>query len=381
MSAIVSPPFSIASLVGQNVVCNSLIASTGNVIVRPLTNGGLDIQNSTGTVSYGFFKNNGVILLANSFIGFSSSSGDANVGADARLLRDAADTLAQRNGVNAQTFRVYNTYTDASNYERAGITWNSSTLEIATAAAGTGTVRDIRIIRGGTTLLRLTSSVVETGANLTFASDNAYDIGASGATRPRTVYVGTSLNLGGVSNIQAVSGTVYITGAAETPSGGSSYIKATNANPLAIGTNNTDRWQFSTAGHFLAAADNAYDIGANGANRPRRGYFGSDVRAPIFYVGASQTSIEAPSDGVLKVTNAAGTDFSRLQFGGTTSAFPALKRVGADLDVRLADDTGFAVLQAKLTTDTNYTAGVIVPTGYLTLYDATGTAYRVPCVV
>lgn len=44
-------------------------------------------------------------------------------------------------------------------------------------------------------------------------------------------------------------------------------------------------------------------------------------------------------------------------------------------------NSSFSFFQAKLQTDTNYTAGAIVPTGYLTLYDAAGTAYRVPCVV
>jgi len=34
-------------------------------------------------------------------------------------------------------------------------------------------------------------------------------------------------------------------------------------------------------------------------------------------------------------------------FGGTTSSFPALKRNGTGLDVRLADDSGFATLSAK----------------------------------
>lgn len=42
---------------------------------------------------------------------------------------------------------------------------------------------------------------------------------------------------------------------------------------------------------------------------------------------------------------------------------------------------GFAFIQGKLKTDNAYTAGVLVPTGYITLYDSTGTAYRVPCLV
>jgi hypothetical protein len=37
---------------------------------------------------------------------------------DAIILRGAADTIDQRRSTNAQTFRIYNTFTDAANYER-----------------------------------------------------------------------------------------------------------------------------------------------------------------------------------------------------------------------------------------------------------------------
>jgi hypothetical protein len=67
-----------------------------------------------------------------------------------------------------------------------------------------------------------------------------------------------------------------------------------------------------------------------------------------------------------------------LQFGGATTSFPALKRSSAVLQARLANDSGFAQLQGKLTTDTAYAAGAPTPTGYLTLYDSSGTAYQVP---
>ena len=45
--------------------------------------------------------------------------------------------------------------------------------------------------------------------------------------------------------------------------------------------------------------------------------------------------------------NNALNDFSRLQFGGTTSAFPAIKRSGAAINIRLADDSAFANLAAN----------------------------------
>jgi len=73
--------------------------------------------------------------------------GAATGSVDTYLLRDgAANTLAQRNGTNAQTKRIYNTYTDASNYERGFMRWNSNVLEIGTEAAGTGTQRTLAII-------------------------------------------------------------------------------------------------------------------------------------------------------------------------------------------------------------------------------------------
>ena len=56
----------------------------------------------------------------------------------------------------------------------------------------------------------------------------------------------------------------------------------------------------------------------------------------------------APSDGVFRMSNNAGNDFSRLQFGGTTSSFPALQRSGVQLKVRLADNSDDAELWGKL---------------------------------
>lgn len=62
-----------------------------------------------------------------------------NTSPDLYLMRDAANTLAQRNGVNAQTFRGYGTFTDASNYERWGLSaTGGSGITLAAETAGTG---------------------------------------------------------------------------------------------------------------------------------------------------------------------------------------------------------------------------------------------------
>jgi hypothetical protein len=52
------------------------------------------------------------------------------------------------------------------------------------------------------------------------------------------------------------------------------------------------------------------------------------------------------ASGVLRLTNQLGTDFSRLQLGGTTNLFPAIKRNGAAIDFRLADDSAMCNISA-----------------------------------
>lgn len=71
------------------------------------------------------------------------------------------------------------------------------------------------------------------------------------------------------------------------------------------------------------------------------------------------------------------------------SAFKAQLDAGAAVRMSIAfasgayvfasDDSAFALIQGKHQTDTNYTAGAPTATGYLTLYDAAGTAYKVLC--
>jgi hypothetical protein len=186
---------------------------------------------------------------------------------DLLLLRDAANTLALRNSTNAQAFRVYNTFTDASNYERGFVQWSANEFQVGAEAAGTGTARATGIYQGATQIAQFSTNQIYINRSLIFQPDNTYDIGAAGANRPRVVY----------------------------------------------------------AGVFAATSNLRF---------------------------TASTKMAAPSDGVLNLTDSAGTNFNRLQFGGTTSSFPALKRSSTTLIVRLADDTANAALEsASLKTD------------------------------
>jgi hypothetical protein len=134
----------------------------------------------------------------------------------------------------------------------------------------------------------------------------------------------------------------------------------------------------------LLFTDGLYDIGKNGATRPRN-IFASGIIASAgantassyqanssgFFAFASRGGITAPADGVLTLGNNAGTDFSRLQFGGTTSSFPALKRLNAQVAAVLADDSDYANFFAL-----NHIAGTnkAIAAGGTTTYGFTATS-------
>jgi hypothetical protein len=137
----------------------------------------------------------GLLQLANTaMLAWGSGLASGTTGSiDTILVRDAANTLAQRNGVNAQAFNIYNTYTDASNYERGFVRWVSNALEIGADAAGTGNgSRNIVFRTGGSTPWR----ILGTGGALEPIASNQRDVGTTGS-RVRTIYVGSSIENSG----------------------------------------------------------------------------------------------------------------------------------------------------------------------------------------
>jgi hypothetical protein len=86
------------------------------------------------------FMTDGVFrFTSGAAFGWSSTTNPSANAADVTLFRDAASVLALRTGTTAQTFRVYRTFTDASNHERLSLNWSNSTAIVATEGAGTGT--------------------------------------------------------------------------------------------------------------------------------------------------------------------------------------------------------------------------------------------------
>jgi hypothetical protein len=183
-------------------LAGSIIASVDS------TNRRFNAGGSAGGASLTVSVTTGATTLYNAaYFGWMDGSSSDSGTTDVRLYRDDANKLALRNGTNAQEFRVYNTFTDASNYERGFVRFSSNRFDIGTEKAGTGAARELRLF--GSQAIRITPAagfavylgdssqvIVNTGGNLIFASDNNNDVGLVSSFRPRSIYAGTSITPG-----------------------------------------------------------------------------------------------------------------------------------------------------------------------------------------
>ncbi len=136
--------------------------------------------------------------------------------ADVNLYRDAANQLAQRNGVTAQLFKVYNTFTNSTNYERVGIQFSSNIARLAVENAGTGVARVLKLQAASidfATDSATTRWSINSSGHIVAGLDNTYDVGATGATRPRNYFGGgnvsarTLISTGAVPTLALAGGT------------------------------------------------------------------------------------------------------------------------------------------------------------------------------
>lgn len=162
--------------------------------------------------------------------GMSLSWGDATTitstsSFDVNLVRDAAGVLALRNSTTAQEMRVYNTHTSSTNYETIRFLWSGNVGYVVTDKGSVGgTIRDLSIgpNAAGASLNLIANTVrwtVTTDGHFLTALNNTYDIGADGATSPRSIYVGTHIKIAGDSggaSIRVPNATAMRTGSAGT---------------------------------------------------------------------------------------------------------------------------------------------------------------------
>lgn len=138
------------------------------------------------------------------------------------------DTLALRRGVNAQTYRVYGTYTDTSNYGRASLACSATDVTLAAESAGTGPANmNLILTPKGTGTVQVPT--VAAGTSSVAAASTAYAVAAAPNSSYRVI-----LDSSGSLTAASVAGTygfgqgipVQITGTGTAAPANTIYIAA-----------------------------------------------------------------------------------------------------------------------------------------------------------
>ena len=356
-------PFNITAAAINGALANSGLSLPAGAAGAPSLNFGAPLtgfySSSAARIDVAINGQNRMRLTSDLSLGSSGavlwSSGTSVGAADVSLSREAAGVLALNGGVSPQAFRLYNTYTDSSNYERGCLRWNANVLELGPEAAGTGSTRAVRIGSGATAI------GLEDAANPGGASVGAYRNGTSGTTQfavGGTGLTSTSLlHTRLMPSINQASGsyTILDINPTETAVGAGPHYLVRGRLGAGADVFNVQRDGTILAGALVRLAGTTSSFSAikrNGVNVEAR--LADDSGYTDFFANSLVTTsntiffsagghLNMPSDGVLKLGNTASTSFDRLQFGGTTSGFPAIKKhaSGGIFQFRKADDSAF----------------------------------------
>lgn len=162
------------------------------------------------------------------------------------ITYDAANATGLRNGTNAQTFLVYNTFTGGTpDYERLAFSWSSNIALIGTQANGTGVARVLTIRYGNTATSCITipttisgtlelAATASTGANsnghvrIGGNSNNAFTSGTHIECSIPNTWSDGGTNSTTVVNLLALNPTINYTAGTKTGKVYGLYINPTN---------------------------------------------------------------------------------------------------------------------------------------------------------
>jgi hypothetical protein len=188
-----------------------------------------------------------------------------------------------------------------------------TSLTAPTLIGGTGTTQ--------TLTLKPTTGVGATGADIVFA------VGNNGATEALRI-----LNSGAVR----FPNNVYFAGRNAANSADVNMFKVNASDQIDVGA------VMNTAAVNVGGA-----LTTTGANSiTSSGSVSAAAAGYLNWTGRARTY--SPLDGVIVLGNNADTGFTRLNFGGTSSSFPALTRNAAVLETKLADNSAYASHAALL---------------------------------
>lgn len=280
-----SPPVAGAIRVDAASYVNAvMVATNGTADLRLQNNGtvGILYMNSSNALNLGAAAQSKWQVLADG----SGTASFSSLQATARIVGGSTNGLAIRNSANTRdNFRVYD---------------NGSTAELA----------------DGTRTARLTLDVLagERTAGFSFYGLAATDV---------WLQAGAAAAAGGKAGICYYNQTQYYSAleVANVAAGFGTLALMKSGGLVVIGT---DPGASGTGGSQLLRTGGAI-VNGNGA----------------MWASGQRGGWYTPSNGTIALVDDAGTNFGRLMFGGTTNAFPSLKRSAAALQVRLADDSDY----------------------------------------
>src|SRR3989344_5269771 len=282
---------------------------------------------STDGVGRAAAVNNGFHVRSDGSFGWAPST--IGSGVDTYLYRDAANTLALRNSTNAQEYRLYNTFTDASNLEYLSFRGNSTdkNFVIEPVAKGTGNQRNLALLGGavgiGTTSpyglfsIEATSTGFEVGS-----STPIFVVSDSGTSSPFIYVSGINGNVGIATDNPWVSLQVGDIGASTGNTPGSA---AANVGVFVSAGGGSD---LNGGGQIMLHDDSALAAGIGGA---------------IAFSARSDTTQMATMAGIrgLRENGTAGNFSGYLQFStrSGTGANREVARITSDGYLCVATDT------------------------------------------
>jgi hypothetical protein len=229
----------------------------------------------------------------------------------------------------------------------------------------------IRLIADGSTtyfgsgdaaILVTNNSSVAAINGASFAFQSALTSGAQYGHKYYNIYSHSwTSGTGGIFDVGSMGGTFAA-------AAGSGNFRPIN---IAYTINNSGAQTGTATGIFLNATEtalngmghNLMDLQRDGTSRAKITNAGrldllGDLFAPVIWAtngvfrgNNTGTRLTTTVDGIWLMQDNAGTSFNRLQLGGTTNAFPAIKRNGAAIDFRLADDSGYCGIIAGRSTE------------------------------
>ena len=157
------------------------VEKSGNVTFNTFNSTGYGSFSSGNTPTFQLQQSTGRrSILSPLALTFFTAAGAAN---PVSITGDAANILAQRSGTSAQTFRLYGTYTDASNGRRLDITSTTAGIFTLTATGiGTGASGN---------LLKLTQPILLPASSVTLATNGDLAFEATSNTSLTIRYRGT----------------------------------------------------------------------------------------------------------------------------------------------------------------------------------------------